>query len=331
MEYRRMGSTGIKISAISIGAWLTYGSEGVDFKVAADCLRTAIDCGINFIDVADVYANGKAEETVGKVLADYDRTKLVISSKAYWPMSDDVNDRGLSRKHLMESVHKSLKRLGTDYLDIFFCHRYDPDTATEETVRALDDLIRQGKILYWGTSMWEAAQIREAVSAADRYYAYRPVVEQPLYNMLDRHVVEGELEDVLAEYGIGLVVFSPLAQGVLTGKYNEGIPSGSRADTIEWVRKGIIAERVEKAKALSELAKELDVTPSNLALAWALKHPNVDSVITGATKPQQVEDNVRALEVRLTPELENRIEAILQNRPYGSKRIIENPMEMPAL
>lgn len=331
MEYRRMGSTGIKISAISIGAWLTYGSEGVDFKVAADCLRTAIDCGINFIDVADVYANGKAEETVGKVLADYDRTKLVISSKAYWPMSDDVNDRGLSRKHLMESVHKSLKRLGTDYLDIFFCHRYDPDTATEETVRALDDLIRQGKILYWGTSMWEAAQIREAVSAADRYYAYRPVVEQPLYNMLDRHVVEGELEDVLAEYGIGLVVFSPLAQGVLTGKYNEGIPSGSRADTIEWVRKGIIAERVEKAKALSELAKELDVTLSNLALAWALKHPNVDSVITGATKPQQVEDNVRALEVRLTPELENRIEAILQNRPYGSKRIIENPLEMPAL
>jgi voltage-dependent potassium channel beta subunit len=326
-----MGSTGIKISAISIGAWLTYGSEGVDFKVAADCLRTAIDCGINFIDVADVYANGKAEETVGKVLADYDRTKLVISSKAYWPMSDDVNDRGLSRKHLMESVHKSLKRLGTDYLDIFFCHRYDPDTATEETVRALDDLIRQGKILYWGTSMWEAAQIREAVSAADRYYAYRPVVEQPLYNMLDRHVVEGELEDVLAEYGIGIVVFSPLAQGVLTGKYNDGIPSGSRADTIEWVRKGIIAERVEKAKALSELAKELDVTPSNLALAWALKHPNVDSVITGATKPQQVEDNVRALEVRLTPELENRIEAILQNRPYGSKRIIENPMEMPAL
>lgn len=331
MEYRRMGSTGIKVSAISIGAWLTYGSDAVDFKVASDCLRTAIDCGINFIDVADVYANGKAEETVGKVIADYDRTKLVISTKAYWPMSDDVNDRGLSRKHLVESVHKSLKRLGTDYVDIFFCHRYDPDTATEETVRALDDLVRQGKILYWGTSMWEAAQIREAVSAADRYYAYRPVVEQPLYNMLDRHVVEGELEDVLAEYGIGLVVFSPLAQGVLTGKYNDGIPSGSRADSLEWVRKGIIAERVEKAKALTEVAKDLNTTPSNLALAWALKHPNVDSVITGATKPQQVEENVRALEVQLTAEIEVRIEAILQNRPYGSKRIIENPIEMPAL
>lgn len=333
MEYRRLGFTGMKVSAISIGAWLTYGSDQVAFDAAEACIRTAIENGINFIDVADIYARGQAEETVGKIIKDYDRTKLVISSKTYWPMSDDINDRGLSRKHIMESVEKSLKRLGTDYLDIFFCHRYDPDTLTSETVRAIDDLIRQGKILYWGTSMWEAHQLKEAVDNAERFNAYWPVVEQPLYNMLDRHIVEGWLEDRLDDYNMGLVVWSPLAGGVLTGKYNDGIPEGSRG---EQFKDGSMAEnfgehRIEKARQLTAVADEYGYTMPALALAWAMAHPNVDSVITGATKPAHVESNLKALDVELTAELESKIEAILNNRPQGSKRAVSTPDEVGAI
>lgn len=335
MEYRRLGLTGMRVSAISIGAWLTYGSDSVDFKTSEECLTAAIASGINFIDVADIYAKGKAEETVGKVIKKQDRTKLVISTKTYWPMSDDINDRGLSRKHITESVHKSLKRLGTDYIDIFFCHRYDPTTNTDETVRAIDDLIRQGKILYWGTSMWEGTQIHEAFEAAYRYNCYTPVVEQPLYNMLDRHIVEGDMavEDVVSHYGMGLVVWSPLAGGLLTGKYSDGIPEDSRAARIdaEWAQEAFATHRIEQARGITELAKEIDTSPSALALAWAINHPNVDSAIIGATKPSHIEDNLRALDVQWTHELEMRIEEILNNRPSGSARITLNTDELPAL
>lgn len=333
MEYRRLGTTGMKVSAISLGAWLTYGSSSVEFDTARECLETAIESGINFIDVADIYATGKAEETVGKVIAGRDRTKLVISTKAYWPMSEDINDRGLSRKHLVESVHKSLKRLGTDYVDIFFCHRYDSETPTEETVRALDDMVRAGKILYWGTSMWNASQIDEAVAAADKFGAYRPVVEQPLYNMLDRDVVEGDLERALNEYGIGLVVWSPLAGGVLTGKYNDGVPSDSRGATVNasWMQEGLSEQRIAKARALTALAQEQGTTPNVLALAWAMKHPNVDSVITGATRPAHVHENLKALDFKLSADVEQRIEDILQNRPHNSQRVILDDSDMPAI
>lgn len=335
MDYRRLGMTGMHVSAISIGAWLTFGSEDVHYKTAEACIRAAIENGINFIDVANVYSGGKAEETVGKIIADYDRDKLVISSKAYFPMSDDINDRGLSRKHLVQSVEKSLKRMNVDYLDIFFCHRYDTNTRTEETVRALDDLIRQGKILYWGTSMWEAHQIKEAFDIAEKHNAYAPVIEQPLYNMLDRHIVEGVYaqEDIASNYGMGLVVWSPLAGGLLTGKYNDGVPEGSRAGRIkdDWMQEGFTPDRIEKAKKISELAEELNVTPSALALAWALNHPNVDSVITGATKKEHVLENIKALDIEWTQELEGLVDGILDNRPVGTARYATDPDEVPAL
>lgn len=316
MEYKRLGSSGLKVSIISLGAWLTYGSSSVEFDTAAACIRAAIDQAINFIDVADVYATGKAEEAVGRAISGYDRTKLVVSTKAYWPMSDDVNDRGLSRKHIFESVHKSLKRLNTDYIDIFFCHRYDEESPTEETVRAIDDLIHQGKILYWGTSMWTAGNIHEGVGIAKAINANRPIVEQPLYNMLDRTVVEGDLEDAVEEHGMGLVVWSPLAQGVLTGKYNDGIPQGSRAADIEWVKNSQITEdRIEKARGITALAQEIGTTPGALAIAWVLSNPHVTSAITGASRPEQVAENLKALNVKITPEINERIEGILQNKP----------------
>ncbi|MCU0512620.1 MAG: aldo/keto reductase family protein [Anaerolineae bacterium] len=322
MEYRRMGSTGTQISVISLGAWLTYGSETVAFETAKECIRTAIEAGINYIDVADIYSGGKAEETLGKAIKGLDRTKLVISTKAYFPMSDDVNDRGLSRKHLFESVHKSLKRLGTDYVDIFFCHRYDLNTRTDETVRALDDLIRQGKILYWGTSMWEAWQIEEAFAAAERFQCYAPVIEQPIYNMLDRYKLEEELEDLLTNRAMSTVVWSPLAGGLLTGKYNDGIPADTRFSraTEPWMIEQFAEHRVQTVRALSGLARSIGTTPAALALAWAIQHPNVDSAIIGATKPAHITENLKALDVVITPEVEAQIEAILQNRPAGSSR-----------
>lgn len=318
MEYRRLGRAGLKVSALSIGAWLTYGSDRMAQDQSAACLRTAIENGINFIDCADVYAYGRAETAVGEVIKDYERSTLVLSTKAYWQMNkDDVNDRGLSRKHIFESVEKSLKRFGTDYVDIFFCHRYDTESDTEETVRALSDLVTQGKILYWGTSMWSGAQIQEAVGIARATNSYAPVTEQSLYNMLDREQVEGEVETVCDRHGIGLVVFSPLAQGVLTGKYNDGIPDDSRAKNVDqaWFAKQIESGRLDRVKKLTALANELGVTTSALALAWAMKHKNVSSVITGATKPEQVFENLKALDVKISPELDSRIEAILDNKP----------------
>jgi voltage-dependent potassium channel beta subunit len=312
MEYRNVGKSGLKVSVLSLGAWLSYGHKGSEADAMATIQR-AIALGANFIDVADVYAEGRAETMVGKAIAGLKRSDLVISTKAYWPMSDNPNDRGLSRKHLFESIDASLKRLGTDYVDLFFCHRFDPETPLEETVRALDDLIRQGKILYWGTSMWKAEQIDAAQEIAARLSLYAPIVEQPKYNMLDRDVVEGPLEEAVARHGMGLVTFSPLAQGVLTGKYNEGIPEGSRAKTVdeEWFNKGLSQERLDKARALTELAREMGTNPGALAIAWIIRHPYVTSAITGATRPDQVEQNFAALDVTITDDIAARIDQIL--------------------
>lgn len=317
MDYRKLGTAGIKVSVLSLGAWLTYGSNRIEEERAVACIRYAIEQGINFIDVADIYAHGRAEEVVGRAIKDHKRSDLVISTKAYWSMSDNVNDRGLSRKHIIESVNKSLKRFDTDYIDVFFCHRYDDETPVEETVRAIDDLIRQGKILYWGTSMWTGANIDEAYDAVERTNANRPVVEQPLYNMLDREVVEGELERTVAARGMGLVVWSPLAQGVLTGKYNDGVPADSRANTVDknWFAEQISEERIGKARAISALAAELETTPAALALAWTLKNPVVSSAITGATKTSHIDENLKALDVKITYEINARIESILNNKP----------------
>jgi voltage-dependent potassium channel beta subunit len=319
MEYRRLGTSGLKLSAISLGGWLTYG-DSVDDATAAQCVHKAIEHGVNFIDVADIYANGKSEEAVGRAIRDYRRSDLVISTKTYWPMSDNVNDRGLSRKHVTDSVHKSLKRLGTDYVDLFFCHRFDDETPVEETVRAIDDLIHQGKILYWGTSMWTAANINDAIGVVKATNANRPVVEQPVYNMLERHVVEGELEIAAGNHGMGLVVWSPMAQGVLTGKYNDGIPANSRYETVDWFKGYVTEDKLRRARGITTLAQEVGTTPGRLAIAWTLKHPHVASAITGATRPEQVEDNLKALEVKITGELNQRIEDILQNKPQMEKR-----------
>lgn len=320
MQYRRVGKSGLMVSAISIGAWLTYGSNRMERDAAQVCLRKAVESGITFIDVADMYSYGEAEKVVGEVIKDYKRSDLVISTKAYWPMSDNPNDRGLSRKHITESVNKSLQRFGTDYVDLFFCHRFDDHTPVEETVRAIDDLIHQGKILYWGTSMWNATNITEGIAAVKAVNANRPIVEQPEYNMLEREFVESGLDTALAKNGMGLVVWSPLAQGVLTGKYNNGIPEGSRYHSVEWFKNFLTDQKIAAARAITDLANEMGTTPAALALAWVLNNPLVASAITGATRPEQVEENIKALHVTITPEINQRIEDILQNKPVIRKR-----------
>jgi voltage-dependent potassium channel beta subunit len=315
MEFRRVGNAGIKVSEIALGAWLTFGAS-VDEATARACVEAAIDRGINFLDNADVYARGEAERVLGKVVRDLGlrRQELVLSSKVFWPMSDDVNDRGLSRKHIMESVEGSLRRLGTDYLDLYFCHRYDPEAPVEEVVRAMDDLVHQGKVLYWGTSVWSAAQIETAVEVARAFNAYPPQVEQPRYNMLDRHV-EPEILPTCAKHGIGVTVFSPLAQGLLTGKYNEGVPPESRAARSDWLEDDLTEENIAKVRRLTALAGDLGLKMSQLALAWILRRPEVSAVITGATKPGHVLSNVKAAGVNLTADALEEIEGILKNAP----------------
>jgi voltage-dependent potassium channel beta subunit len=319
MEYRRVGKSGLQVSAISLGAWLTYGSSSVEQDTAIQCIHKAVESGINFIDVADAYAGGEAEKVVGKAIKDFKRSDLVVSTKTYWPMSDNINDRGLSRKHITESVNKSLKRFDMDYLDIFFCHRFDDETPVEETVRAIDDLIHQGKILYWGTSMWSAANINDGVSAAKAANANRPIVEQPEYSMLERTVVETGLETALANHSISMVVWSPLAQGILTGKYNDGFPKNSRYHTVNGFKNEVTEDKLVKARGIAQLAKEMGTTSAALALAWVLKNPLVASAITGATQPAQVDENLMALDVKITDEINQRIEYILQNAPVVAK------------
>jgi voltage-dependent potassium channel beta subunit len=319
VEYRKVGKSGLKVSAISLGAWLTYGSSVVEQDTAKACLRAAIEQGVNFIDVADMYSYGEGEKLVGEVIRDYKRHHLVISTKAYWPMSEDVNDRGLSRKHIIESVNMSLKRFNIDYVDIFFCHRHDDAVPVEESVRAIEDLIRQGKVLYWGTSMWNAANITEGAAVAKAINANRPVVEQPEYNMIDRKFVEGGLETALAANDMSMVVWSPLAQGILTGKYNDAIPQNSRYQSVEWFKDHITEDKLQKARGITALAKEMGTTPAALAIAWVLKNPLVSSAITGATRPEQVAENLKALDVKITTEINERIEQILGNKPVVEK------------
>jgi len=313
MEYRKLGKYGLQISAISLGAWQTYGSSHVEEETSVQCIHRAIEQGVNFIDVADVYAAGRAEEVVGRALKGFKRSELVVSTKAYWPMTDSINDKGLSRKHITESVHGSLKRLGMDYIDLFFCHRFDAETPLEETIRAIDDLIHQGKILYWGTSMWSAQNIHDAVAIAKAVNANPPVSEQPRYNMLNRDIESG-VQAAAAEHGMGLVAFSPLAQGMLTGKYNDGVPNGSRAQNEGWADQ-INQDGLNKARDISALAQEMGVTPSALALAWVLKNPQVTGAITGASRPSQIDENLKALDVKITYDVNQKIEAILQNKP----------------
>ncbi len=308
MKYRKMGRTGLKVSAVSLGGWLTFGGS-VEDDTAHQIMREAIEHGINFLDVADIYAKGGAETVLGEVIKDYKRSDLVISSKVYWPMSDNVNDRGLSRKHIFESVHKSLKRLGTDYLDIYFCHRYDAETPMEETVRAMDDLVSQGKVLYWGTSVWSGDQMRAACELADRRGFYQPFVEQPMYHLLDRSI-EQDVMPAAEELGMGLVVWSPLAGGLLTGKYNDGVPQGSRAANTRWLQGALTPQNIEKVRQLTAIAQGIGCTTAQLALAWLLTRPQITSVITGATTLDHIRSNLKAAQLELDQDVVDKVDAL---------------------
>lgn len=314
MHYRRLGRSGLKVSEIGLGAWLTFGNQ-VDEKIASDLIHAAYEQGINFFDNADAYANGQAESVMGKAIEDIPREAIVVSSKVFWPTMPGPNGRGLSRKHMTESLHASLNRLNTEYVDLYFCHRYDPDTPIEEVVYTMNTFIQQGKILYWGTSEWEAAYITQAIGVARQYNLIPPVVEQPQYNMFHRFRVEEELSSVCREFGIGLTTWSPLYFGILTGKYNDGIPEGSRAsfENMNWIRDRITEGRIKKVKQLTSIASQLEITTAQLAIAWLLRRKEVSSVITGATRLEQLDENLLAAEAQkvLSEEILIQIDNIL--------------------
>lgn len=318
MHYRRLGRSGLKLSEIALGAWVTFGDQ-ISEKTATQLVRAAYDEGVNYFDNADVYANGEAETVMGKTIKDLPREALVISSKVFSQTMPGPNGRGLSRKHITESIHASLKRLGTDYLDIYFCHRFDPDTPIDEVVYTMDTLIRQGKILYWGTSEWRGFQIATAIKIAEQNHLASPVVEQPQYNMFHRFRVEIDLAPVCREFGIGLTTFSPLYYGILTGKYNEGIPKGTRAerDGYGWIRERITPERITIVDMLASLARTLEMTTAQLAIAWLLRRKDIGSVINGATSLEQLKENIAAgdLTYKLTDDILEQIEQILGNAP----------------
>lgn len=312
MEYRRLGDSGLKLSAISLGGWINFGEGKVAQEAAEKIVATAYEQGINFFDLADIYGNGEAERQMGSLLLHYPRHTLVVSTKVYWPMSADINDRGLSRKHILESIDKSLQRLGMPYIDLYFCHRPDPETSIRETVQAMNTLIEQGKALYWGTSEWAAHQIVEAYELCQRYGWHLPKVEQPQYSMLWRRPVENQILPAAEPRGIGLVVWSPLAMGMLTGKYDDGLPQDSRFYREPWAKERYLNQKsAEQVRQLKPIADTLGINRAQLALAWVLRHAGVSSVITGATRPEQVIENVQAANVHLSPETLAQIEQIL--------------------
>ena len=318
MHYRRLGRSGLKVSEISLGAWVTFGNQ-LDESTASTLIHAAYEQGVNYFDNADAYGNGEAEIIMGKAIKDLPRQALVISSKVFWPTMPGPNGRGLSRKHISESIHASLRRLDTDYVDLYFCHRYDPDTPIEEVVFTMNTLIQQGKILYWGTSEWSAAQISQAVGVARQYNLIPPIVEQPQYNMFHRQRVETEIAPLSRELGIGLTTFSPLYFGILTGKYNQGIPKGSRAslESMAWIQNYLTPEVLNVVQDLGIIAADLGITQAQLAIAWLLRRKEVSSVITGATNLKQLQDNLGAADAiaLLTDDVLEEIETVLENAP----------------
>ena len=307
MEYARVGASGLKVSRISIGAWLTMGASVAD-KTSHQILSMALDRGINAIDTADIYARGEAEQVIGNFIVGKPRHELVISTKCYWPMSDDPNDRGLSRKHLVESLHRSLRRLKTDYVDIFYCHRFDAETPLDETILAMDDLIRQGKALYWGTSCWSRVQLSDVRARCEALGARPPIVEQPPYNLLQRGIEDGVLPLARAG-GLDIIAFSPLAEGILTGKYVDGIPAGTRAASSRRVQAMLDPEVLASTRRLTEIARDRGVRPEQLALAWAIRQPAISSVIVGATRAEHLTWNLEALSIPWDDALSNEVEA----------------------
>lgn len=321
MEYRRLGKAGLQVSALSLGSWLTFGKQ-VEDGTAEACMKLAYDQGINFFDNAEIYARGQSEVVMGKILAkmNWPRDTYLVSSKVFWG-GDRPNQKGLSRKHVYEACHAALRRLQVDYLDLYFCHRPDYNTPVEETVFAMNTLIQQGKILYWGTSEWPADRIMEAHLVARENHLIPPAMEQPQYNMFARRWVEVNYQSLYAR-GMGTTIWSPLASGILTGKYNDGEIAGksSRFDIegMDWLKKEVFKEgRLDKVRALTALASEAGMSMTHLALAWCLYNPHVSTVILGASRVSQLEDNLKCLEIlpKLTPDLMAQVETILDNKP----------------
>jgi voltage-dependent potassium channel beta subunit len=320
MQYRHLGRSGLKVSALSYGSWVTFGDQ-IDTDQAAECMQIAYDHGVNFFDNAEAYAGGQSETMMGEIIQEkgWDRTDLVLSTKIFWG-GDGPNDQGLSRKHVIEGTKAALKRLQTDYVDLVFCHRPDVETPIEETVRAMNHLIDQGLAFYWGTSEWSAEQIRHAYEVARRENLVPPTMEQPQYNMFHRERVETEYAPLYDDFGLGTTIWSPLASGLLTGKYNDGIPEDSRLATenYEWLQDQVLVkERLETVQQMAGVADDLGCSTAQLALAWCLTNPDVSTVITGASKPHQVEENMQALDVvdQIDDAVEARIEDILDNEP----------------
>jgi voltage-dependent potassium channel beta subunit len=322
MNYRRLGASGLKVSELSFGSWVTYGNQmGAD--AARECMAAAYDAGVNFFDNAEVYAKGASETIMGEALRalGWRRSSYIVSTKFYWGLHDGPNEKNtLNRKYLMQAIDGSLARLGLDYVDLVFCHRPDPETPIGETVRAMHDMIVAGKALYWGTSEWSAAEIVAAWEFAERHHLHKPAMEQPQYNLFHRDRVEKEYARLYADLGIGTTVWSPLASGLLTGKYNDGIPPGTRGTLkgYEWLAERLTDRaRIAAVKRLAPIAADLGCTLAQMSLAWCLKNPNVSTVITGASRPAQVVENMKALDVvpKLTPEVMARIEAALAPAP----------------
>ncbi len=323
MEYRRLGNSGLKVSALSFGAWVTFGQQ-IGEDVAAECMQVAYDAGVNFFDNAEVYAQGEAEIIMGNILKSkgWGRDTYAVSSKVFFGGQRPMQ-RGLSRKHIWDACHGALRRLQVDYLDLFFCHRPDVETPIEETVLAMNTLIQQGKILYWGTSEWSAEQIMTAEAIAREYRLIGPTMEQPEYNMFHRDKVEREFARLYSEIGLGTTTWSPLASGLLTGKYLSGDPGNTRIHlkNYEWLKKRFESPDTQallkKINDLVAIARDLDMTMAQLALGWCLQNPNVSTVITGASRPEQVVENMKAVDLkdRLTPEVMESIETILGNKP----------------
>ena len=319
MEYRRLGKSGLKVSALSFGSWVTFGAQIGD-DVAEKCMKLAYDSGVNFFDNAEAYASGKSEAVMGGILKkmQWDRSSYVVSTKVFWG-GKKPNQSGLSRKHVFEACHNGLKRLNVDYLDLYFCHRPDPNTPVEETVRAMHDLITQGKVLYWGTSEWSAEQLEEAFRIAKEHHLYEPAMEQPQYNLFYRERFEKEYAPLFNTHHLGTTIWSPTASGLLTGKYDRGVPADTRLARpgMEWLKERFTEERIAKAKQFSSLAQSLGTTPAKLAVAWTLKNPNVSTAILGASKVEQLEENLGSLEALplLTDEVMQKIEGIFQNKP----------------
>jgi len=319
MHYRRLGRSGLQLSALSFGAWVTFGNQ-VGRGAARELIAAAWDHGVNFFDNAEGYANGDAERVMGDVLADLrlPRDGWCVSSKVFFGSAQEPRptQKGLSRKHVHDACHAALKRLRVDYLDLYFCHRPDPQTPIAETVRAMDALVQQGKVLYWGTSEWSAEQIREAHRIAQAQHLVAPTMEQPQYNLLDRQRVEIEYAPLYAEFGMGSTIFSPLASGLLTGKYNDGIPADSRLaqEGLGWLQRGLHGDRIDRLRAYTALAAELGVAPGTLAIAWCMQNPNVSTVMLGASKLSQLLQNFEALELsqRFDPATWHRVAAAFE-------------------